>query len=137
MQTNPATPQALDTFTAHYIAAALQLCDEEIGTDATIENLAPEALAKMEADCAEFFKLAFDGEAPGYMMGEDGELTPFPIEQSGTDFWLTRNGHGTGFWDREEMYGPFEAARLDEVSQEFNEADLYTGDNGLVYHSPA
>lgn len=21
-------------------------------------------------------------------------------------FWLNRNGHGTGFWDREELYGP-------------------------------
>lgn len=24
----------------------------------------------------------------------------YSIEQAGSDFWLTRNGHGTGFWDR-------------------------------------
>ena len=31
------------------------------------------------------------------------------IEQSGHDFWLTRNGHGTGFWDRSKIYGNFYA----------------------------
>jgi hypothetical protein len=28
-----------------------------------------------------------------------------PLKQAGHDFWLTRNGHGTGFWDRPEIYG--------------------------------
>jgi hypothetical protein len=27
------------------------------------------------------------------------------IVQAGHDFWLTRNGHGVGFWDRKEVYG--------------------------------
>lgn len=27
------------------------------------------------------------------------------MDQHGHDFILTRNGHGTGFWDREELYG--------------------------------
>jgi hypothetical protein len=26
------------------------------------------------------------------------------IPQAGHDFWLTRNGHGTGFWDRKDVY---------------------------------
>ncbi len=25
--------------------------------------------------------------------------------QAGIDLWLTRNGHGAGFWDRPELYG--------------------------------
>lgn len=25
--------------------------------------------------------------------------------RAGHDLWLTRNGHGTGFWDRPEVYG--------------------------------
>lgn len=31
----------------------------------------------------------------------------FPGEerQLGIDLWFTRNGHGTGFWDRPEVYG--------------------------------
>lgn len=26
-------------------------------------------------------------------------------EQLGIDLWLTRNGHGAGYWDRAELYG--------------------------------
>ena len=26
-------------------------------------------------------------------------------EQAGHDFWLTREGHGVGFWDRVTLYG--------------------------------
>ena len=29
------------------------------------------------------------------------------IEQAGHDYWLTRNGCGTGYWDRPEVYGEF------------------------------
>lgn len=35
--------------------------------------------------------------------------TPLPAgidwARVGHDFWLTRNGHGCGFWDRPEVYG--------------------------------
>lgn len=31
-------------------------------------------------------------------------LSDDQIEQAGHDFWLTRNGHGTGFWDRQDFY---------------------------------
>lgn len=51
-------------------------------------------------------------------------------EYAGHDFWLTRNGHGTGFWDRD--YGGFED-ELTELSKRFREFDLYVGDDGLIY----
>ena len=44
------------------------------------------------------------------------------IEQAGHDFWLTRNGHGTGFWDRPEIYGEHNAKRFTKVSESFGEA---------------
>ena len=149
MQTSPATAQALDTFTVHYIAAALQLCGEEIGTDATIENLAPEALDKMVADCATFqadnaatleaaWKYADEentNAAGNQFLGQGS--TEYFDGQAGTDFWLNRNGHGAGYWDRAEIYGEAQATALDKAATAFNEADLYLGDNGLVYHSPA
>ena len=31
-------------------------------------------------------------------------LSDNQIAQAGHDFWLTRNGHGTGFWDKENIY---------------------------------
>src|SRR3990172_722524 len=33
------------------------------------------------------------------------EARNFDPKQLGHDLWLTRNGHGTGFWDRPEIYG--------------------------------
>lgn len=43
---------------------------------------------------------------------EYAELIGDNIEQAGHDFWLTRNGHGAGFWDRPEIYGDEAAAEL-------------------------
>jgi hypothetical protein len=52
--------------------------------------------------------------------------------QAGHDFWLTRNGHGAGFWDR----GLGERGDLlTKWAQSFGDADLYIGDDGLVYHN--
>lgn len=46
------------------------------------------------------------------------------IEQAGHDFWLTRNGHGTGFWDREEIYGAY-TEKFTDIAQSFGEAYAY------------
>ncbi len=43
------------------------------------------------------------------------------IEQAGHDFWLTRNHHGTGFWDRPEIYG-------DTYSQPFTKRSKSMGE---------
>lgn len=49
----------------------------------------------------------------------------------GHDFWLTRNGHGAGFWDGdyEENLGRF----LTEQSKPYGEVNLYVGDDGDIY----
>lgn len=44
------------------------------------------------------------------------------IEQAGHDFWLTRNGHGTGFWDRPELYGETYAEMFTGMATGFGEA---------------
>ncbi len=41
------------------------------------------------------------------------------------DFFLTRNGHGAGFWDRPEKYGKKEADKLTEISQKMGGVDCY------------
>jgi len=43
------------------------------------------------------------------------------IEQAGHDFWLTRNHHGVGYWDRPEVYGQWESEMLTQVSQSYGE----------------
>lgn len=82
------------------------------------EDIAPEALAKMRADCE-----AFIAAAGGLLVGLDDS-------QSGHDFWLTRNGHGTGFWDR--GLGAL-GDQLTKACKAFREVDLSVGDDGLIY----
>jgi hypothetical protein len=35
----------------------------------------------------------------------DLDLSQYDPAQVGHDLWLTRNGHGVGFWDRPTVYG--------------------------------
>lgn len=51
--------------------------------------------------------------------------------QVGHDFYLTRNGHGVGFWDR----GLGELGDwLTSVCKPYGEALLYVGDDGNVHY---
>ena len=53
-------------------------------------------------------------------------------DQIGYDFWLTRNGHGAGFWDR----GLGDIGRkLADAAQVYGSVDLYVGDDGKLYFS--
>jgi hypothetical protein len=85
-------------------------------------TLAPAARQQAAIECAAFLAL----------IGEDADtLTP---ESLGHDFWLTRNRHGAGFWDR----GLGELGeRLTKAAQSFGESDLYLGDDGQLYLSPS
>lgn len=54
-------------------------------------------------------------------------------EMAGHDFWLTREEHGAGFWDRN--LGEL-GDRLTEASKEYGGLiHLYLGDDGLIYTS--
>ena len=57
----------------------------------------------------------------------DDNLTSWQI---GHDFWLTRNGHGCGFWDR----GLGEQGdKLTAIVYRFGELYCYVGDDGQLY----
>ena len=49
----------------------------------------------MQSDCAAFYA------AHGSQLNEDNcKYRGCPVDEyAGHDFWLTRNGHGAGFWD--------------------------------------
>lgn len=85
-----------------------------------MEDLAPEARQQAERECAAF------AEAAGNLLDD---WTP---EQAGHDFWLTRNGHGAGFWDR----GLPNGEALSDLAYKAGERELYVGDDGLLYFSP-
>lgn len=55
-------------------------------------DISDETLADIRYECEDFLTV----EVQGLLGGEQG----YTSRQAGTDFYLTRNGHGTGFWDR-------------------------------------
>lgn len=121
----------LDAFTRAYVEAALWSStgddDEPLDSNYTVDDLAPELIREIIADCAKF-----QAENAADIAAIDDVRTRqwTADELAGHDFWLTRNGHGAGFWDR----GLGEIGeRLTAAAHAFGEADLYIGDNGLIY----
>lgn len=71
--------------------------------------------AKALNDCADFYQ-AVKQNLLLY-------LPELDWSRVGYDFWLTRNGHGTGFWDRPEIYGEVGAQMLAAMAQACGEHD--------------
>lgn len=127
----------LDTFTAAYIECALwsSTADQELQAHENggrsysdlgygVEKLAPQTLAAMIDDCKRFREVA------------GSLLDDWDDEQAGHDLWLTRNGHGAGFWDRGKDTGDALTALCGWRAADFREVGLYMGDDGLIYQSP-
>jgi hypothetical protein len=112
--------QYLD-FLEAYIACAIWSSTDETGEPitATRDDVSPDAYAAMDTDCLDFVK------------ANVSDLFDLGPSQCGHDFWLTRNGHGAGFWDR--GYGAV-GDRLTDAAHVWGEADLYVGDDGYVHH---
>jgi hypothetical protein len=114
----------MDAFTRAYIEAALWSSEDDFGEplerNYDAAAFAPEALHKIEQECADFQE-------------DNAELLSrhWDAAQAGHDFWLTRNGHGTGFWDR----GHGKAGEiLTQAAHRAGERTIYDGDDGKLYH---
>lgn len=130
----------VDDFTAAYIRCALwstnDESDPETGGNPLDKNygpddLDPDALKKMVADCAKFQK------DNAYMLEKAWTDHGQDYAQCGHDFWLTRNGHGAGFWDGDYSHDHGEGIvgkALTKAAKEFGETWLYVGDDGKIYH---
>lgn len=130
----------MQPFVADYLTAALWYSTGEDGEpldkSCTIADLAPETIARAEADCARF-----QAENLATLA-----LADLKEGHAGHCFWLSRCGHGSGFFD--EYNGctddiiddvsacncPYHACqRLQDAAQKFGNLDLYKGDDGKLY----
>ncbi len=94
-----------------------------------IEDIAPETRKTMKRDCAAFLNKNFDAIfCDGAPVSNDGSGT---IGMAGHDFWLTRSGHGAGFWDGD--WPEPQATQLTASAKTFGRVDLYVGDDGKLY----
>lgn len=76
------------------------------------------ALIRAREDCETFIAEA------GALLGQ------WSAVQAGHDFWLTRNHHGAGFWDRGNGAEGDEATKLAHAA---GSVDVYVGDDGYLY----
>ena len=60
--------------------------DDPLEKNYTFESFAPESMAAMRKDCSRF-------------LAQNAADIGDRLEEAGSDLWLTRNEHGSGFWD--------------------------------------
>lgn len=131
---------SLQTFTDAYIEAALWSStygeNGEGCLDDGTHDWAPASLVLVKADAARWYVAWVDKINRAYNTGEvrerDHNGARWNLDaQAGHDFWLTRCGHGCGFWDG-DWPEPF-ATQLTNASKAAGNIDLYVGDDGLIY----
>jgi hypothetical protein len=120
-----------------YLATALWLNEDkkiqdlmDIGPDSgkfntaqllmIVDTVPAETIDKARLDCTRFVE---ENEP-------DIDATGMNSKDIGYLFWLNRNGHGTGFWDRE----PEDVnERLSKSCEKFGEMYIYRGDDNEFY----
>ena len=118
----------MDEFTRGFLETALWSSTdnaddsggEPLDKNYSIEDFTPQALKELTADCEQFQQENADDLASS---GNDDF-------ENGHNFWLTRCGHGAGFWDGD--YPEPQAARLTESSEKFGNVDL-TLEDGVIH----
>lgn len=130
---------ALDDFTQAYIEALFFTEEERLqeeGLEApAVSDLAPETLKKAIADCERFQRENKGPLEAAYLLEHRTRngSEPYTATQAGHDFWLTRNGHGAGFWDRGlGSPGEFLSKRCGWRT-DFPECSAYLGDDQKIY----
>jgi hypothetical protein len=110
----------------NYLICALWTDEEQIkekneNVDITIGNVSEDSKNKALSDIKKFVKVA--GKA----------LKGLTMEEIGHNLWLTRNGHGTGFWDR--GYVEKVSDKLTKCAKELGSLDIYVGDDEKLHFS--
>lgn len=105
----------LDEFTKGYLAAGLTLDVNDIKPDCILADITHDSLCILEKDCATFQTEATKLLKRYYEV--QGE------EQAGIDFWLTRNGHACGFWDRGGIDREL-GQKLSDIAETFGRCSL-------------
>lgn len=116
-------------FTAYLVAALWSSVDdngESMDANYDITDIDPKSKKDAAADAKSFL------EENAKLLEEAESKHKYDITDAGHDFWLTRNHHGTGAWDR----GLGDIGRkLTNSAHIYGSSDLYVGDDGKLYFS--
>lgn len=134
--TNNPAYKKLDYFTQGYIQAMFFADIDHPDSDTYglgFDDLASTTLKQIVADCVKFQELAGD------MLNQAVETSPSgrDMESAGMDFYYTRQGHGTGFWEcgdsPNDRWSKECGEALTALADQFPEISPYASDNGKIY----
>lgn len=138
--TNTMKVSELSNFARHYLISTLWSSVDDDGepldSNYNIHDFTPESIQKAQDDCDAFQKEAGDLLSLSYESDHYVSMQSHPDcdgkidSAAGHDFWLTRNSHGTGFWDRGNE--PFWKA-LSAIAERQGSCDVYVGDAGHLH----
>lgn len=112
----------VDEMVNGYVECALWSSTDDDGTSLD-ENYS-------EDDVSEEAMRSIREDVEAFARDNATDLAGMDSGQAGHDFWLTRNHHGAGYWDR----GLGEKGdRLTKASHAYGGSDLYVGDSGKLH----
>jgi len=126
------SPETIDLITHHYLVCALWSSTDDTGTyldnSLFLDDISDQTKAQAREDVCDFL---------GLLEREGVEWSAhWGADEFGHDLWLTRNGHGAGFWDRAGVNDAEKYAlgqTLTKWAKTLGAVDLYVGDDGKVY----
>lgn len=113
-----------DAMTTGYLSAMEWLISDDIDRS-KVKRFARTTLADARADCAKFARENVDDIAL-FLAAVD---RPNDMVFIGYNFFLNRNGHGTGFWDRTSHPSAMELSR---AATALRPTDEYLASNGSL-----
>lgn len=115
----PVWPEFVDAYLEAALWASATESGEALDKDYTIKDFTQEAVDQAVRDSNAFI----------LSNRKDLEEASSDRSQHGHDFWLTRNHHGAGFWDR--GYGAV-GDRLTKAAHTYGEINAYADNDGKV-----
>ena len=131
----------INTITDQYLTAGLELETDDDGNDLIknydLSDIPQSEINKARQDVQRFVRMAGKGNLlDTFIKAFENDNYGGWESRFGYDFWLTRNGHGTGFWDRDELDDENVGERLATMTELFGPCNLYITDNGDIgYYS--
>lgn len=126
------TEDHIKRFIDGYITAALWSSTDDRGESLDLnyndEDLSKDARREAEKDCRDFIAKA------SALLQRATDRVGYTWARAGHDLWLSRNGHGAGYWDRTELYEGGLGEALHRLCARKN-VDIYVGDDKALHFS--
>ncbi len=122
------TKDEIDSFIRGYKVCALWSStdsdnkDEPFDLKFDIRDFSSETAAQMEKDCRQF--IAGNEEQLLIYVQNVARFDTSRMDTAGFDFWLSRNGHGAGYFSRDNIPEATQEA-LQEAARQVGECSLY------------